>query len=124
MEKLVLTIPALYADHHTIAIHGILEGVQGVSDIYVSAAWHQVSLRFDPELVSAAKIEEALAERGYEVGSLERPLAASGDRRPTRHTATHAGAGEVLAFVDSSPAPPDHPTWPCPGFDERPDAEE
>ena len=51
MEKLLLSIPTLFGDHHTTAVRAILNALGGVSDIYVSSDAKQVGLSFDPKLV-------------------------------------------------------------------------
>jgi hypothetical protein len=48
MEKLLLSIPTLFGDHHTTAVRAILSALGGVSDIYVSSDAKQVGLSFDP----------------------------------------------------------------------------
>ena len=56
MDKLVLTIPTLYGDHHTTAVKDILaEGLEGVAGFYVSSAFKQVSISLRPEEVVQAE---------------------------------------------------------------------
>ena len=59
MDKLVLTLPTLYGDHHTTAVRDILENLDGVSDVYASSSFHQVSLAYDPKVVKKEAIETA-----------------------------------------------------------------
>jgi len=117
MEKLVLTIPALYADHHTTAVRKILEHIEGVSDVNVSSAFHQVALRFDPMQVQRQAVEKALADQGYETGGVEPVFAVTLADRSTRHSAAYAGTGGSLAFSERTMVREGRPIWPCPGFD-------
>ncbi|NIS81157.1 MAG: hypothetical protein GTO14_13345 [Anaerolineales bacterium] len=126
MKKLVLTIPTLYGDHHTTAVRGILEAINGVSEIYVSSAFHQVELQYDAKKVKEDKIKKALSEQGYEASSEGLVFASTptgiGDRS-TRHTAAHAGVGDTLSFAANPIIWEGRPLWPCPGFDPRPKSE-
>jgi copper chaperone CopZ len=119
MEKLVLTLPTLYGDHHTTAVRNILENIDGVSDVYASSSFHQVSLSFDPKVVKKEAIETALADQGYRSDDplLAYPTGVS--ERVTRHTAAHSGTGDSLAFAEATPSWEGRPLWPCPGMEYR-----
>ena len=118
-ETLVLTIPTLYGDHHTTAVRKILEGVQGVQDVRVSSAFHQVALAFDGAQTSRQAVERLLAEQGYEPGAAE-PMYASGlAERSNRHSNLPLGSGGSLAFAEQTLVEGGRPLWPCPGFDVR-----
>lgn len=119
MEKLVLTIPSLYADHHTTAVRQILLSVPGVSDVNVSSAFHQVALSLDPAKTSAEAITRSLADLGYTTGDGEPVYPVSMADRSTRHTATIAGTGTALAFAERTMVSEGRAMWPCPGFDPR-----
>lgn len=121
MEKLVLTIPTLYGDHHTVAVRRILDGIAGVSDPFVSAAFRQVAFKFDPAKTSVAAIEKALAAQGYEPGvdDLAYPIQSTFAEEATRHTASISGTGTSLAFAEVTQVVQGRPLWPCPGFDPR-----
>jgi copper chaperone CopZ len=116
MERLSLTLPALYGDHHVVAVRRVLDALPGVSEIRVTPASHAVSLRFDPARQTAAGIEAALAAAGYRTGDPEREFASAGPAAP-RHTAVAAG---TLSFSHEPPAWEGRPLWPCPGFDRTP----
>ena len=117
MENLVLTIPALYGDHHTLEIRSILGGLKGVMLTYVSPAAHQVSLRYEPSEITREAIEQAIAQRGYPVGSPDTAYPVSSAERATRHSAAYSGTGEALAFSESTPQWLNRPLWPCPGLE-------
>jgi len=113
MERLTLILPALYGDHHVAPVRRALERLEGISDITISPAAHEVSLRFDPARQSQSSVEQALAGAGYVPGDPERAFASSGPAAP-RHTATTAG---TMAFAHEPPAWEGRPLWPCPGFE-------
>ncbi|NLE44999.1 MAG: heavy-metal-associated domain-containing protein [Chloroflexi bacterium] len=76
MDKLVLNLPALWADHHVLIVRDTLFGLSGVEDVYASSAWKQVMVTYDSSRVEPATIERALAEAGYPVGAGEPPILA------------------------------------------------
>jgi copper chaperone CopZ len=121
MDKLVLTIPTLYGDHHTVAVRRILEGLPGVTNLLVSAAYRQVSLTYDASKTSRPAIEKALADQGYVPGEgeLSYPVQTVFAEEATRHTATVSGTGTSLAFAEVTQVVQGRPLWPCPGFDPR-----
>jgi copper chaperone CopZ len=121
MDKLVLTIPTLYADHHTMAVRRILGELPGVANVYASAASHQVSLTHDASKTSRQAIEKALTDQGYAPGEgdLAYPVQTTFAEEATRHTATISGTGTSLAFAEVTQVVQGRPLWPCPGFDPR-----
>jgi copper chaperone CopZ len=74
MAKTVLDVPTLWADHHVLNVRDALVPMEGVEDVYASAAWKQVLVRFDESKVDQSAIEQALAEAGYPVGEGEIPV--------------------------------------------------
>ncbi|OGO15447.1 MAG: hypothetical protein A2Y93_07955 [Chloroflexi bacterium RBG_13_68_17] len=119
MEKLQLTIPTLYGDHHTLAVRAVLEKMEGISSLFVSPGRHQIALQFDPKKVKREAIEQALAAQGYEAG-VAGPVYAPGlNERSTRHSATYSGVGPQLSFAETTLVRDARPLWPCPGFDPR-----
>jgi copper chaperone CopZ len=118
-ETFSLTISTLYGDHHTTAVRRILEGIQGVEDVWVSSASHQVSFAADASRTSKEAVVKALAEQGYEPGVPEPAYAAGLAARSTRHTNLTLGTGGSLAFAEQTLVQGGRPLWPCPGFDVR-----
>jgi copper chaperone CopZ len=116
MEKLLLSIPSLYGDHHTSAVRTILGGLEGISEIFASPAAKQVVLAYDPKVVQPETIQAALAEHGYAVGAEEPVYPISQTEVPTRHTAAVQTAGPALTFRQSAPSWQGRPLWPCPGL--------
>lgn len=121
MEKLTLELPALYADHHVLAVRQLLAELPGVAAIYASSAFHVVEVTFDPAQMDAERIRARLGEAGY----LE-PLAvpAESDRAAYhsddphvyfRHTAAYAHTGQTVGFAQRV-AHAGRPLWPCPGM--------
>jgi copper chaperone CopZ len=70
MERLTFTIPALWADHHVLAVRDVLGAMPGVSGVEASAMKRQVSLEFDPTATSADAIAQGLSAAGYAPGDL------------------------------------------------------
>jgi copper chaperone CopZ len=113
MERLTLTLPALYGDHHVASVHSALDGLKGIGEIQTSPAMHEVSLLYDPAVESPEAIEAALAASGYQTGSAE-PVFPDADSSSPRHTMPVAGA---TAFLHEPPTWEGRPLWPCPGFE-------
>jgi len=79
MEKVMLDVPALWADHHVLRVRDVLVGLGGVESVYASAAWKQVLVTFDPDQVNPAEIEQCLADAGYPVGEGGPPILVQSD---------------------------------------------
>lgn len=124
MDKLVLTIPTLYGDHHTTAVKDILAKLDGVQDSYVSSAFQQISVTFDPKKVKADAIKQSLAEQGYGEGEGLSAFATEAKEHATRHTAALSGTGDTLAFAANAAPFEGRPLWPCPGLSYSTTAEE
>ena len=111
MENLELELPAMYGDHHVLAVRALALGLEGVQDIWASAAYRWVEIDYDPDKTDAEKITAALREAGY-----TQPLAnvVIPSRDAMRHTSTYVGVDDSLAFLQ--PAPAASRPMPCPGF--------
>ncbi len=71
MEKILLDMPSMYADHHVLSVRNALDGLKGIEDIYASSTWKQLLISYDPKQVKPKAIEDALANAGYPVGEGE-----------------------------------------------------
>ncbi len=65
MANATLDIPNLWADHHVLAVRSLLTGIKGVNNINASAAKKQVSIEYDPTVVSLESLKDCLASAGY-----------------------------------------------------------
>ena len=74
MEKVVLDVPTLWADHHVLRVRDALMPQEGVEDVYASSAWKQVLVKYDETETDRAAIEKTLAEAGYPVRQGETPM--------------------------------------------------
>ena len=74
MEKVVLDVPTLWADHHVLKVRDVLTNLEGVDGVYASSAWKQVLVNYDSAKTDPAAIEKVLAEAGYPVGEGETPI--------------------------------------------------
>jgi copper chaperone CopZ len=93
MEQLDLAVPAMWADHHVLAVRAVLGDQPGVSVEAASALHGSLSVNYDPAQTDAGKIAGALAAAGYPVNdAAARPAAAadlpSWDAAGSRVTAT------------------------------------
>ena len=74
MPKATLDVPGLWADHHVIAVREALTGLEGVDEVYASAAWKQVLVTYNSKKVKKEAIVKALANAGYPVGGEGPPM--------------------------------------------------
>ena len=74
MDKVVLDVPTLWADHHVLKVRDALGALKGVEDVYASSAWKQVLVNYDAAKIEPVAIEKVLAEAGYPVGEGEVPM--------------------------------------------------
>jgi copper chaperone CopZ len=124
MEKLVLTISTLFGDHHTTAVKDILAKLDGVQDSYVSSAFQQVSVSFDPKLIKPETIKQSLADHGYEEEGTLDTHGTSTFEPSTHHSAAFTGTGDTLSFAQTKAPFEGRPLWPCPGLSYTATAEE
>jgi copper chaperone len=67
MEKTTFSIPAMWADHHVLAVRETLGQVSGVKEVLASAMYKDVLVKYDPATVTPDTLEGALTEAGYEI---------------------------------------------------------
>ncbi len=65
MEKTALNVPKMWADHHVLKVREVLTALDGVEDVYASAAWKQVVVKYDPATLDESGIVDALIGAGY-----------------------------------------------------------
>jgi copper chaperone CopZ len=67
MEKVTFSIPAMWADHHVLAVREALGQVAGVEDVLASAMYKDVLIKYDPATVTPDTLSGTLVEAGYEI---------------------------------------------------------
>jgi copper chaperone CopZ len=65
MEKVIIDVPSMYADHHVLVVRDMLSKMDGIKDIYASSAFKQVMVNFDPSVIQSKVIIETLTDAGY-----------------------------------------------------------
>jgi copper chaperone CopZ len=70
VEETVLSIPLLWADHHTLAVRGAILPIEGIEKLEVSALHHTATVAYDPAKTTSETIVAALSAAGYEVGDV------------------------------------------------------
>jgi copper chaperone CopZ len=68
MEEVTFSIPAMWADHHTLAVREALGQVSGVKEVIASPLYKDVLIRYDPAGVTPDALAQTLAEAGYKIG--------------------------------------------------------
>ena len=121
MSELLLTIPALFGDHHTTAVHEILGQVEGIESAYVTSAFRQVAIKYDPQKIEEDAIKKALAEAGYGEGEIEDLSPEPSTEVSTRHS---AAVTEIISFAENAPSWEGRPLWPCPGLEFKTEMED
>jgi excisionase family DNA binding protein len=121
MERRSFHIPNMYGDHHVLHVKQLLKQLDGVEDTLASAAFQEIDVTFDPDVVSDGDIEAALAGAGYPAGSRNgfSNVGLAEDSVP-RHAKAFS---EAMTRSDSSkwklPAWRSTGAMPCPGFEFR-----
>ena len=67
VQETVLSVPDISCEHCVNAINGALKYVPGVEAVSTDIPTKKVHLRYDPNQVTLAKVEEILDDIGYEV---------------------------------------------------------
>jgi copper chaperone len=67
VQETVLSVPDISCEHCVNAINGALKDVPGVEEVSTDIPTKQVHLRFDPDQVTLAKVEDILDDIGYTV---------------------------------------------------------
>jgi len=116
MQKLQLEVPAMYGDHHVLAVRNIVLGMNGVEEVLASAAWRTIEVMYDPEKISPEQIERRLAEEGY-TQPAQVPVLDPETVRSRRYSSSLVEATRTFSFLESLPTISDYrPLWPCPGM--------
>ncbi len=68
MERVVIDLPSMYADHHVKKVREVLLSLEGVKDVYASSMLRKVIVSYDDSKVTPALLESKLKEAGYEPG--------------------------------------------------------
>ena len=80
MERVSLSAPTMYADHHVLKVREVLLALQGIEDVIASSAWQTVIVSYDPDKIEAPAIEEALSKAGYGSDQMTPVLAVEGEQ--------------------------------------------
>jgi excisionase family DNA binding protein len=122
MEKTLISVPAMYGDHHVLEVRHILLGLPGVEDVNASSCFHTVEVSYDPAKLSVDEITTKLEEAGY-LGELSIPVetgtAVSQEAKRDkeiffRHAAAYEQTKQVVSFAQNVNYT-GRPLWPCPG---------
>lgn len=117
-EKILLDLPAMYADHHVTEVRRILLALSGMKEVYASSAFKVLEAVYDPAQVSAEAIRKALDDAGY-LGELAIPAESgeNGRNEPVffRHTGTFEAGQKGVSFGQTVNYL-GRPLWPCPGM--------
>jgi copper chaperone CopZ len=121
LKKVLLDLPAMYADHHVIEVRRILLELPGVIDVYASSAFRVVEVTYDPAQINDLEISIKLDEAGYlgEWSVATEPDEAAAyqenGRSAFRHTASFVQTKTLVSFGQTVQHP-GRPLWPCPGM--------
>ena len=67
VQEIVLSVPDISCEHCVNAINGALKDLPGVEAVSTDIPTKKVHLRYDPNQVTLAKVEEILDDIGYTV---------------------------------------------------------
>ncbi len=115
MQSVQLELPAMYGDHHVLAVRQMLLGMEGIKQVKASAAWRAVKIDYDPDKLSPEQIEKRLANEGYTEMPHTPALEPEGGRTQ-RFTQAFVQAGKQVSFSAYVPFQETRPLFPCPGM--------
>jgi copper chaperone CopZ len=67
MEKVTFNIPAMWADHHVLAVREALVQAAGVQEVIASSLYKDVLVKYDSAAVTSDALAEALSQAGFAV---------------------------------------------------------
>ena len=67
VQETILSVPDISCEHCVNAINGALKDLPGVEAVSTDIPTKKVHLRYDPNQVTLAKVEEVLDDIGYTV---------------------------------------------------------
>ena len=121
MDKVTLSVPGMYGDHHVLAVRDLLGKLPGVENIYATSAFKQVVVTFDPAKSKPADFEKVLKAEGYMESEARPDITDS--IKAQRHGGSQFVVASGMAEMVRFEAPPVN--WgaggprPCPGFEFR-----
>ncbi len=68
VQRAVFDLPAMYADHHVLAVREALLQADGVADVTASSMAQRVWVEYDPAKTSPEALAALLERAGYPVG--------------------------------------------------------
>lgn len=120
MAKIVIELPAMFADHHVQEVRKLLLELPGVDDVYASSSFNVAEVNYDPEKLDEDKIKHILKEKGYmreflmPEDSGDNNGKAVDTREFPRHSAAYETTRETVSFTQEVNYS-GKPLWPCPG---------
>lgn len=75
VKNITLYIPRMYGDHHVTTVRELLMGLNGIEEVWTSAAFQQATVTYDSEIVSTEDITAKLESEGYPIGDEQQPEA-------------------------------------------------
>lgn len=67
MDKVTFSIPAMWADHHVLAVRDALGKVSGVTEVLASSLYRDVLVKYDPTTAGPDALKAALENAGYPI---------------------------------------------------------
>ncbi len=122
MKQAVMSVPAMYGDHHVVEVRRLLLEMPGVETVNASSCFQTVEVVYDPAKLSEDEITAKLDEVGY-LGELAVPietgLAVTQEAKRNgqtffRHTTAYAQVRQIVGFAQQVGFT-GRPLWPCPG---------
>ena len=119
MKILTVDLPAMYGDHHVMAVRDLLFAIPGVEDVYASSTFQVVEVKYDDSQTDEDQIKSTLDGAGY-LGELAFEIEVGvsveeGAPEPYfRSTAMHEQTRKTVGFAQKI-SYRGRPVWNCPG---------
>ena len=112
-QHIILQLPAMYGDHHTVKVRQVLAALPGVKNAWASSAQQKVQVAFDPAQTSTDAITSALAAIGFRPGKLPGML------NPPLDELRHVTAADRAEQAPEARYAPPEKFGACPGLEPK-----
>ena len=111
-QKESISLPAMFGDHHVVAVRQIVSALPGVKEVQASASRRKILVTFNRAQLTVEAILAALSQHGFAPGASPTAAVGAGDNLPI------VAAADQVDIREAKYSPP--PAFGvCPGLETR-----
>ena len=111
-QKESISLPAMFGDHHVVAVRQIVSALPGVKEVQASASRRNILVTFNRAQLTVEAILAALSQHGFAPGASPTAAVGAGDNLPI------VAAADQVDIREAKYSPP--PAFGvCPGLETR-----